>query len=184
MPIENERKYVLRLNTSEKKISEASDFMEDIEQVYIMVGKKQSARIRLIRLFRPDNWVEFKYTFTYKQDVGKKTVEVETPLDPQDYLMLKKDAILKFRKRRYKIGGWEIDFFIDGAPGEICKTYFVQAEIELPEHRRKPKEIHPLVKENLLHAVKRGDGRFSSKKLGDMKYARRLLQSLLLETKV
>jgi CYTH domain-containing protein len=179
MPIENERKYVLRLDTPEKAFSDVADTVEDIEQMYLMFGKRQSVRIRKTLIFYPNKYCEWKSSFTFKQDIGKKTVEVETPLSREDYDLLKREAILKFRKWRYRIGDWEVDFFKSGD-----KTYFVQAEIELSENKRKPDELHPLVQENLIHVVKRGDGRFSSKKLGDAKYARRLLDTLLLETKV
>lgn len=120
--------------------------------------------------------IETKFTFTFKQDVNKKTVEIETEITLQDYLLLKEQAFLSFTKTRYVIENWEIDFF--KSEGEI---YFVQAEIELPENCKKPKRIHPLVKENLLHIVKRGDGRFSSKKLADVKYAKKILQNLKME---
>ena len=145
-----------------------------------MFAKKQSVRIRRTLVFyrKPEKYCEWKCSFTFKQDIGKKTIEVETTLDPEDYSLLKREAILKFKKWRYRIGDWEVDFFKKGD-----KTYFVQAEIELPEHKRKPDKIHPLIQENLIYVVKRGDGRFSSKKLGDAKYAQRLIQSLLLETK-
>lgn len=176
MPIENERKYVLRLETPEKEFGKIADFVEDIEQIYLMYGKKQSVRIRKSLLFRPDKYVEFKYKMTFKQDVGRKTVEIETPISPEDYDMLGKQSLLKFRKWRYRVDEWEVDFF-----KLKDKVYFVQAEIEMPEDQKKPETIHPLIQENLIHAVKRGDGRFSSKKLGDAKYAQRLMNSLLLE---
>jgi CYTH domain-containing protein len=165
VPIENERKIVLNIKSPEKAFAKIADAVEEIEQSYIMVGKKQSARIRC-------SGTE-NLTFTFKQDVGKKTVEIETPISKDDYNYLKKGAISKLKKLRYRIGDWEVDFFKSNN-----KTYFVQAEIELPEHKRKPKEIHPLIKENLIYVVKRGDGRFSSKKLCNVKYACRLLQTL------
>ena len=166
----------MRPDTPEKVFNDPADFVEDIEQAYLMVGKKKSVRIRKVVVFRKDGYCEWKYNFTFKQDVDKKTVEVETPLSREDYDLLVQGAVLKFRKWRYHLGDWEVDFFKEGN-----KTYFVQAEIELPEGVRKPSEVHPLVKEHLVHTVKRGDGRFSSKKLGNISYAKRLLQ--LLEVK-
>ncbi len=179
MPIENERKYVLQLDSPEEAFSQASDFTEHIEQIYLVCGKKHSTRIRKSIIYRPKRHVEIKYSFTFKQDIGKKTVEVETHLDEEDYKLLSRASIIKFTKWRYRLGNWEVDFFKDQD-----KTYFVQAEIELPIKKKKPKAIHPLVKEHLVYAVKRGDGRFSSKKLGSPRYAQRIMQTLLLETKV
>jgi CYTH domain-containing protein len=176
VPVENERKFVLKLETPEKEFGKVADFVEDIEQVYLMCGKKQSIRIRKSLLFRIDKYVEFKYKMTFKQDVGKKTVEIETSISPEDYEMLNKQSIMKLRKLRYRVGDWEVDFFRLKE-----KTYFVQAEIEMPENKKKPDTIHPLIQNNLIYVVKRGDGRFSSKKLGDAKYAQRLMDSILLE---
>jgi len=175
MPIENERKMVLRLDTPERDFEEVANQVEHIEQIYLMIGRKQSIRIRRTLVFYSNKHCEWKSYFTFKQDIGKKTVEIETKITPEDYNLLKREAILKFNKWRYKIDNWEVDFFKDGN----SKTYFVQAEIELPEGKKKPEIILPLIKEHLLYTVKRGDGRFSSKKLGDAKYARRLLKVLL-----
>lgn len=174
MPIENERKFVLRIDSPEMTFSEVADSKEYIEQIYLMFGKKQSARIRKARHFYCDKEPEWKYTFTFKQDVGKKTVEVETPLEFKDYDLLSRKSVLIFNKWRYHLGDWEVDFFKN-----MDKTYFVQAEIELPEGVKRPVNIHPLIGENMIHLVKRWDGRFSSKKLGDPRYAQRLMQNLM-----
>jgi CYTH domain-containing protein len=175
VPIENEKKYVLRLETPEKKFHDAADLIEDIEQLYLVVSKRRSLRIRKTLAYK-NKWCEFRYTLTFKQDVGKKTVEIETKLDQDDYRLLSRSAELKLRKWRYRLGDWEVDFFKSDN-----QTYFVQAEIEMPVGQKKPNVIHPLVQENLVYAVKRGDGRFSSKKLGDFNYARRIMDHLLLE---
>jgi CYTH domain-containing protein len=175
MPIENERKYVLRLDAPESDFWTQAPVTENIEQIYLMFNKKQSLRIRESMLTE-NGWLQWKYKMTFKQDVNKKTVEVETTLDRRDYELLGKNAILKFKKVRYHIEGWEVDFFKKNG-----KTYFVQAEFEMPEGKKKPDKIPDLIQQNLIHVVKRGDGRFSSKKLGDHKYAQRLMNTLLLE---
>lgn len=176
MPIENERKIILRPDVSETIFSEVANSLEIIEQSYLMCGKKQSARIRKTLISYPaSNQSDLKFSFTFKQDVGKKTVEIETPIDISDYNLLSREASLVVNKNRYRINDWEIDFF---KKNNII--YFVQAEIELPDGIKKPKEIHPLVQENLIYIVKRGDGRFSNKKLGDIFYAKKLLQLLMI----
>lgn len=176
MPVENERKYVLSLDSPEIVFSELASAKKNIEQSYLICMKKQSARIRKSQIFYPNGNVKYSFTFTFKQDVANKTIEVETDITKQDYLLLKKESCLSFNKTRYEIDNWEIDYFkLNG------ETYFIQAEIELPENCRKPNQIHPIIQKHLLHVVKRGDGRFSSKKLGDMKYAKKLLQTLTKE---
>lgn len=164
------------MDAPEGAFEKLADVKEDIEQSYLICVKKQSARIRKSQASYPDGTSKSTFTFTFKQDIGNKTIEVETEIISQDYLLLKQGALLTFTKVRYDIDDWEIDYFKFNG-----KTYFVQAEIELPEDCHKPKTIHPLVQKHLLHVVKRGDGRFSSKKLGDVKYAKKLLQTLLME---
>lgn len=172
MPIENERKFVLRLNVSEGIFHDAADSVEDIEQVYLISGKKQSLRCRKVTKVRGKD-IELVYNMTFKQEVDKKVVEVETDIDARDYRLLKKASTSVLQKTRYRIGEWEVDFFkSDG------KTYFVMAEIEMPENQKKPDSIPTLINENLVHVVKRGDKRYTSKKLCDVKHAQRLYLSL------
>lgn len=173
MPIENERKYVLRLNVSEGVFHDAADGVEDIEQVYLISGKKQSLRCRKITRVKDHGKIELIYNMTFKQEVGKKVVEIETDIDARDYKLLKKSATAVLQKTRYRVDDWEVDFFkADG------KTYFVLAEIEMPENQKKPHSIPTLINENLVHVVKRGDKRFTSKRLCDVKHAQQLISSL------
>lgn len=176
MPIENERKYVLNIDTPENIFMENADSFEEIEQIYLMCDKKQSIRIRKSIIFKTKTKPEIKYTFTFKQDVNKQTVEIETVIDKKDYDMLSKEYVSKLKKIRYRLGNWEVDFF---KKNDI--TYFVQAEIELPEEEKKPKEIPSLILQYIIHYVKKNDGRFSSKKLGDFRYAKQIMQTLLVE---
>jgi CYTH domain-containing protein len=172
MPIENERKFMLRLNVSESIFHDAADGVEDIEQVYLFSGKKQSLRCRKItRLIRGE--IELLYNMTFKQEVGKKVVEVETDIDSRDYKLLKKESTAVLQKTRYLVDGWEVDFFkADG------KTYFVLAEFEMAENQKKPDSIPKLVEENLVYVVDQGDKRFTSRRLCDVKHAQRLIKSL------
>lgn len=173
MPIENERKYVLRLNVSEGVFHDTADSVEDIEQVYLISGKKQSLRCRKITSVKGKD-IELAYNMTFKQEVDKKVVELETDIEARDYKLLRKVSTSILQKTRYRIGEWEVDFFkSDG------RTYFVMAEIEMPENQKKPNSIPKLIKENLVHVVKRGDKRFTSKKLCDVKHAQKLITSLL-----
>lgn len=171
MPIENERKYVLNLQTSENDVKIVSDCIEHIEQSYLVSGKKQSLRIRKSIVGK-----NIIYKMTFKQTVAKKTVEVETLISQKDYDMLYETSTSRLKKTRYRVGEWEIDFF--KFKGEV---YFVQAEIEMPEDKKKPDKIIEIVSKNLLYAVKRSDCRFSSRKLSDPKYSKKLLETINLE---
>lgn len=172
MPIENERKFILCLNTDEKVFSKAANFIKEMEQFYLISGKNQSLRCRKTSSF-VDNQVTIEHTMTFKQEVGKKVVEVETHISERDYRMLKTKSQSILKKIRYCIESWEVDFFKTDKV-----TYFVQAEIEMPENQKKPKKIPKLIQEKLIHVVKRGDKRFTSRKLCDVKHAQKLLKTL------
>lgn len=168
MPVENERKFVLKLDTSEKDFAKLASRIDEIEQIYLVFGEGRSVRIR-----KTSCGTCRTYEMTFKQDVDGKTVEIETKIDKKDYDLLSKGALLKLCKTRYKIKNWDVDFFKDGS------IYFVQAEIEMPENQENPDAVPDFIKNNLVYTVKKDDRRFSSKKLGDVKYARRLMDSLM-----
>lgn len=168
--IENERKFVLRLDTDETHFAALAGGAV-IEQAYLVANKNQSLRVRKTCASQ-----KIAYSLTFKQTVDKKTVEVETDISAADYILLRKKAVAVLHKVRYAVGGWDIDFFKSGG-----ETYFVQAEFEMPDGQKKPATVPKLITDRLVHAVKRGDGRFSSRKLSDVKYARRLYYSLGVE---
>lgn len=149
-----------------------SKVKKNIEQSYVECLKKQSIRIRKSQNTYLSGESEVIYTYTFKLDVNK-IIEIETEISFEDYLLLKRNSCLTVVKTRYEIDDWEIDFFKTGGG-----VYFVQAEIELPESQKAPEEIHPLVKKYLIHSVDIGDNRFTSKKLGNIKYAKNLLRNL------
>ncbi len=171
MPIENERKYVLCLDASvEKKLKRLATKKEVIDQTYLFSTKKQSLRVRMSK-----SHTGTVHIMTYKFDIGKKCVEINTEISARDYKMLCKSGKMTLHKVRYHVNGWEIDCFKSSD-----KTYFIQAEIEMEENQKKPDKMPELVTENLIHVVKQGDGRFASKRLSDVRYAKKLLQKLLI----
>lgn len=166
MPIENEIKYLLDLNSKlESKIGKLTKKQYYIEQSY--VGK--SGRIRLQR----DRHGEIKRFFTFKQIVENETVEIEKKIDFVDYELLSKVSTSLVKKTRYDVDGWEIDFFKVG-----LETYFVMAEIELPRGVKEPSGLPDFIKDNLIYVVDQNDLRFSSKKISDVEYAKKILEEI------
>lgn len=173
MPIENERKIVLSppFDNLEKKVSKLANKILFIEQGYVHIGKKLSVRVRSI----VNN--NCKYQMTVKRTVKGQTIEIETEICKSDFNDLWSVAIAKLEKTRYIIDDWEVDFL------KINNTvYFAQAEIELPPNIDYPDKIPKIIQDNTLYNVKKGDNRFSNKKLGNIFYSNKILK-LLLEKK-
>lgn len=141
-----------------------------MEQSYFARGKDYSARIRS----QKDNLGKVKKFFTFKHDIEGEVVEIQKKIDDVDYFMLSKIATNFVKKIRYEIGMWEVDFFKD-TEGE---TYFAMAEIELPRSVKEPSVTPDFITENLLYKVERHDFRFSSKKLSNIEYAKKILEDL------
>lgn len=171
MPIENERKYVLKLKSCEHTFRKAALYIREMEQFYLISGKNQSLRCRKTTTAK-----KVEHTLTFKQEVKGKVVEIETVINERDYSMLKTKSKSELKKIRYHIaekGGeeWEVDFFKSKS-----KNYFVQAEVEMPEEQKEPKSIPKLIQDNLIYVVASGDKRFTSRRLCDSKHARKLLK--------
>ena len=169
MPIENERKFVLDdpRGELERSLASASPPIRraDVRQAYLdTVGLR-------IRRFDRDGSVS--HIFSYKRPVGGAMVEVETAIDPVDFERLWTLRRESLEKVRFTIPAgdcqWDIDFFKDGG-----RTYFALAEVEMPEGREEPPEPPSILAPYVEFLVARGDERFSSKKLSDPIYARRL----------
>jgi CYTH domain-containing protein len=79
------------------------------------------------------------------------------------------------KKIRYNIktkeGVWEVDYFKDNG-----ENYFCLAEFEMPENKKEPKTIPEIIKKHMLFKVSEFDKRFSSRKIADIKYAKKLLK--------
>ena len=171
IPIEHERKFVLSppFSILEKKVSKAADKVLFINQGYIYIDKKLSVRIRSIN--------DSKYQMTVKRTVKGQTIEIETDICFSDFSSLWGVAIVKLEKIRYLIDDWEIDFFKNNN-----ENYFAQAEIELPPDVDYPDKILKIIEKDILYSVKKGDNRFSNKKIGNVNYSNKILK-LLLEKK-
>lgn len=169
MPIENERKIVLQLGL-ENDIPYIADKKFNIQQGYLLKnGGGLSVRIRQSTL---DD--KTKRYLTVKQKIDKRIVEIEKKIDIKDYEMLASLAVCWVNKIRYLVNDWEIDFFKRGE-----ETYFAMAEIELPEDVEEPEFIPYFIQDYLLYIVPQNDCRFSSKKLANYDYTRKLIEELV-----
>ena len=171
MPTENERKWVIALD-SEKAFSEIA------RPLHIWQGYPSAVRGMTVRVRRVKDGEKETYVFTYKNNTGTRVIEIEQEIDKRDYDDLWNQSLVRMEKVRYKYAapykGWEVDFFKDHKD----KTYFAMAECEMPEGQKEPDKMPKLVKNNLIFAVPANDERFSSKLLADPRYASKLFAGL------
>jgi CYTH domain-containing protein len=111
-----------------------------------------------------------------KQDVPGMIgqLEIETDIVKEDFDILWKTAHKIVSKVRYVYRGWEVDFF----KNDNGKNYIAVAEIELPPKIKWPDVVPQIIKENIVYVVPIEDKRFSNKKIGNIKYATRLLENI------
>ena len=171
MPIENERKYVLlESEVVEQAISSQAEQTLRIEQKYLSIEKGLSVRVR-----HTINDGVHSYRLTVKKSIGEgQCVEIETPICEDDFKKLWPTGVNKVTKVRYIYQGWEIDFFKNAIGG----NYLAVAEIELLPWQKAPTHIPDLIKNFIIFTVPIEDNRFSNKKLGNQKYASKLLASV------
>ena len=183
MPTENERKYVL-INDPVivYELSIKAQKILALEQAWLQNDPKENRWAVRIRKTFGAHYTDPEYTFTYKQHVEKRLIEIETVIEERDYYDLFRSVDIVLHKTRYVIpvGGfkWEIDLFYDR---KRTNLYFIMAEIELPEGAKQPKDIPDFITENLLFEVPIGNKGFSSLELQNMDYATKLYNSLLEE---
>jgi len=154
----------------ENKFIKSAEEIYYIEQAYLFRGKGLTVRIRKQR----DRNNKEIQVLTTKQRVGARIIEIEKRISIEDYDEMSKVAEGCLKKVRYVLKGWEIDFFKDSS-----ETYFVMAEIELPDGVESPDRLPKFITQNLLFEVPLNDCRFSSKKLSDVEYAKALLEEVV-----
>jgi len=180
MPTEFEFKYVVSPDFlgryTDDNLRALCDEVSHIKQGYLAFSRGMSCRVRCSTEHGKDRW-----TLTFKQKVAKRTIEVEKKLDVRDGGDLWAVAVGKLTKDRHVFhhGGvnWELDLFRSDS-----ETYFVMAEVELSENSPRPDSVLPIIRPYLLYEVPLGDDRFSSKRLGDVKYARQLYAELAVKS--
>lgn len=155
----------------ENEIKKISIGCKDIRQGYLVFSKGVSLRIR--ETFA-NNDHRPKFELTFKQKVGNRVIEIEKSIDHRDFNDLWEVSINKLEKTRYDVMHeqyhWEVDVFKD----HDHETYIIVAEHEMPEGDLSPKSIPAIINDNLLYAVPLDDDRFSSKKLANLKYSKKL----------
>jgi len=181
MPTENELKYLLHID-SEPQFEELARGTRHIRQGYLGFSKGMSLRIRET-LWETDERDSDRYELTFKQKIKSRVIEIEKKLDSRDFEDLWNIAINRLEKIRYDLHveddlgvshHWEVDAFKD----HNHKTYIIVAEHEMPEDMDKPEFVPAIIKENLVYAVPRSDDRFASKKIADVKYAKKLYEKM------
>ena len=174
MPVENERKYVLKTT--------------DINDVYVSLRGWTYEALTISQAYLDDRTrlrkVEFedsdRFFFTFKLKVGDDLIEIETEISESDFDALWSVAQRRIKKTRIVVPfsdeKWEIDVFYDSDNA----VYLVMAEIEFSViGQTEPTEIPPFIADNLLYEVPReGDDRFFNSKLGDPEAVRALLFTL------
>lgn len=170
MPVENERKFVIKFHEHiEKEFKKAAQEIYKIEQGYLPTGRGITLRIR------KQVSDKTKYTLAVKKKVSTFNLEVEKKISEEDYSVLLGSAEIKLQKTRYCVEGWDVDFF----KTDEGNTYFGMAEIEYPLDKKSPPKTLNLVDKNLIFQVPGTDSRFSSKKLASVEYTKKLLDELL-----
>ncbi|MFO1158079.1 MAG: hypothetical protein U1E60_04505 [Reyranellaceae bacterium] len=178
MPIENERKFVLNDDGElEARIGAASGVDRSLlHQAYL-----DAAGVRIRSLEGADGK---RYVFTYKCTVEGQVVEIETAISAHDFERLWTRRQQSLTKVRYSWPDgayhWDVDFF----KTDTGRTYFAQAEVEMPEGEIEPPPLPPLLAGHLLATVPAGDSRFASKYLTDQAHAARLLADIRLKGRI
>src|SRR5437868_2152126 len=169
MPIENERKFVLDDDGKlEPLLAQLSGVTRSLlKQAYLDVS---GLRIRAIQ----SNGSK-RHIITYKREVDGQVVEIETEISAADFDRLWSQRRETLQKARYSWTDgpfhWDVDFFktADG------KTYFAQAEVEMPEDQQEPPPLPASLADHLLAMAPAGDPRFTSKRLANQVHAETLL---------
>ena len=172
MPIENERKFVLnddgRLESALARLANVKRSL--LRQASLDVS---GLRIRAIEGAGPR-----RHVFTYKRAVNGQLVEIETEISAADFERLWSERRETLQKTRYSWDDgafhWDVDFF----KTDDGKTYFAQAEVEMPEDHETPPPLPECLASHLLAVAPVGDQRFTSKRLADRDHAERLLAEI------
>jgi CYTH domain-containing protein len=178
MPIENERKFVLRDNGElEARLAQGPGVTRGfLRQAYLDVSGMR------IRSVETDGTV--RHVFTYKRLIDGQVVEIETDISAVDFERLWSQRRETLQKTRYSWPDgpfhWDVDFFktADG------RTYFAQAEVEMPEQDTEPPPLPPRLAGHLLATAPAGDLRFTSKRLANQAHAEKLLADIQSKGKI
>ena len=172
MPIENERKFVLRDDGElEPRLAERPGVTKSfLRQAYLDVS---GMRIRSV-----EEGGATRHVFTYKRPVDGQIVEIETEISRIDFERLWSQRRETLQKLRYSWTDgpfhWGVDFF----KTDDNRTYFTQAEVEMPEEQTEPPPLPSNLADHLLAVAPAGDPRFASKRLANQAHAEKLLADI------
>jgi CYTH domain-containing protein len=178
MPIENERKFVLLDDGKlEQQLARVPGVTRSfLRQAYLDVS---GMRIRSLETAGTK-----RHVFTYKREVDGQVVEIETDISVADFGRLWSQRRETLQKARYSWPDgrfhWDVDFF----KTDEGRTYFAQAEVEMPEEDRAPPPLPPHLAEHLLALAPAGDLRFTSKRLANRAHAESLLADIRKKGKI
>jgi CYTH domain-containing protein len=172
MPIENERKFVLE---DDGKLEAA---LAQIPGVTRSLLRQAYLDVNGLRIRAAEAEGTKRHVFTYKRDVDGQVVEIETDISVADFDRLWSQRRETLQKARYSWDDdhfhWDVDFF----KTDEGRTYFAQAEVEMPEDHKAPPPLPPRLAGHVLAMVPAGDPRFASKRLADRAHAGKLLAEI------
>lgn len=165
MPIENELKYVLPPALTEQIFTTWQRI--DIKQGYLDDGPR-------LRQYGD------QFIFTYKKwvDRAHALIEIETALSQQDFDLLFPLCTNIVHKTRFVQKKGDNEWVVDFLKNAQNKTYFVLAEVEMPENTEQPSSLPDEIKDHIIHRPAKGDKNFTNKYLADENHARTLLSKL------
>ncbi|MBM3644991.1 MAG: hypothetical protein FJX02_11710 [Alphaproteobacteria bacterium] len=173
MPIENERKIVLR--DPERVLEAALAVRQGVRRQRLRQAYLDAAGVRIREIVADDGIAR---VFSYKRPVDGQMVEIETAISKDDFARLWTLRRETLEKTRYSWTEgslhWDVDFF--GEPG---RPYFTMAEVEMPADRTELPALPPELARHSLHIVEAGDARFTSKRLADPGHAAMLFAALI-----
>lgn len=168
--IENEVKFVLTPTLDLSVVPKKKVQRKEIAQGYL------SSQARVRKSVENSKTI---YRFTYKIALPTGELEeFEMEIDKKAFDRCYSIATNKLEKIRFTWeedgANWDLDFFKDDTG-----FYFCMAECEMPSGWLEPKSLPKLISDNLILAVPREKSSdFSSKKISDSNYARRLLTEI------
>jgi CYTH domain-containing protein len=179
MPTEFEYKYVLHQDLLEEDVEKACFEKKEIVQGWLFDDKGVCLRIRRSLTASTIEW--FVTMKCYIPPSGR-VIEIENSLDSRDGEDLLRQCKYSMLKHRYVIKHeglkWEVDFLKN-----FNQTYFILAEIELPENSPRPTSVPDCIKDHVLYQVPIGNMRCNNTLLRNVDYAQELYYTLLKDKK-